>query len=114
MNILTLIITQANFDKIISGEKKIETREVRPTTEKKYVVINKEGAIVDVLVYDAIRFYVGYNKDRDSALVKVEGEQLIEIVDEKDQPIYYTHKNEKHQMIDIEYSLSDIIEKDIK
>lgn len=34
MKILTLIIKKKWFDAILSGEKKIETREVRPTNTK--------------------------------------------------------------------------------
>lgn len=114
MKILSLIITQANFDKIISGVKKTENREIRPSSERKYVEINDEGAITDIVFYDAIRLYVGYNRDRSSALVEIKDAQLIEIVDDNDNLMYFEYKGVQHQMIDIEYSLGAILEKNIK
>lgn len=109
MKILTLIIKQKFFDQIISGEKTEETREILPTTQNKYVVLDKEDAITDIIEYDAIRFYVGYNKDRDTALVEVKGAMLEEVVDENDQPIYFDYKGQRNQMINIVYQLGKIL-----
>lgn len=74
MKILNLIIKQVYFDAIIRGEKTQEFREVKPTTIKKLLQLDEEGyELLDEnenslpIQYDAIRFYVGYNKDRDSA-----------------------------------------------
>lgn len=78
MKILNLIIKQHYFDAIMQGRKIQEFREVRPTTIKKLLQLDKDGYEVEdewgnaqPIKYDAIRFYVGYNKDRDSALVEV-------------------------------------------
>jgi hypothetical protein len=111
MNILQLIIKQRYFDQIISGQKKQETREVRPTTQKKYVVLDEEDAIVDIIGYDAIRFFVGYETNRATALVEVKGAELVEIVDEDENPIYYDYKGQQNQMIDIVYTLGAVLEK---
>ena len=111
MKILSLIITQKYFDEIITGTKKEEFREVKPTTEKKYVVLDEEGSIIDIIKYDAIQFYVGYNKNRDSALVEVIDAELREITDENGDPIYYDYKGEKNMMIEIIYSLGKNIRK---
>lgn len=80
MEILNLIIKKAWFDKIMSGEKKHEYRDIKPSTQKKYcevdvdgyAVISDDGNVVPRR-YDAIRFFVGYNKGRASSLVKVKG-----------------------------------------
>lgn len=61
MKILTLIIQQKWFDEIIKGNKKQEFRELRPASEKKYIEYQKDGTF-DAIKFDAIRFYVGYNK----------------------------------------------------
>lgn len=114
MKVLQLIIKQNFFDEIIKGAKKQEFREVRPTTQKKYVVLDEEDAITDIIQYDAIQFFVGYNKDRDSALVEVVGAHLEEVVDENDKPIYYDYKGQQNQMIDIIYDLGKVIEKSVK
>ena len=110
MKILQLIIKQKYFDEILAGKKKIETREVIPTTEKKYVILDKDRAITDIIQYDAIRFFVGYNKDRETALVEVKDAHLEEVHDENDQPIFYDHKGEKNMMIDIVYELGEVLE----
>lgn len=83
MKILTLIIKQKWFDAILSGEKTVETREVRPTNTK-YIsyrdnntgkVYKKDSDVpesawdsekgVDTVInhYDAIQFWVGYEKE---------------------------------------------------
>jgi hypothetical protein len=114
MKTLTLIIKQKYFDQILSGEKKIETREIRPSSEKRHVVIDEEGMITDIIQYDALRLFVGYNKNRDSAIVQVTDSRLLEIVDENGEPIYFEYKGNQYQMIDIEYSLGAILEKNTK
>lgn len=117
MKILTLIIKQCYFDEIIAGTKKQEFREIKPTTSKKYIEEDEEGyAILDEnencipLKYDAIRFYVGYNKDRDSALVKIVDAHTEVFVDENDQPIVYEYKGEEYWAEQIVYDLGEILE----
>jgi hypothetical protein len=47
MKILNLIIKQFYFDEIIAGRKTQEFREIKPTTEKKYIEIDEEGYAVE-------------------------------------------------------------------
>jgi hypothetical protein len=70
MKILTLIIKQVYFDQILNGTKTQEFREIKPSTEKKYV--DSTGIKPKPILYDAIRFYVGYHTNRDTALVAVQ------------------------------------------
>ena len=79
MKVLNLIIKQKYFDAILAGRKVQEFREVRPTTIKKLLQLDEEGFEIEdadgnaqPIKYDAIQFYVGYNKDRDSASKSVE------------------------------------------
>lgn len=102
MKILNLIIKQVFFDQIIEGTKKQEFREVRPTTIKKLLQLDEEGYEVEdehgnaqPIKYDAIQFYVGYNKDRDSALVEVVGAHCEIFVDDNGEPITYEHGRDK-------------------
>lgn len=132
MRILNLIIKQKYFNEILSGKKTEEYREVRPTTFKKYlryVVNDKEYDSLDdpdlkplgddfefdvvPIEYDALRLFVGYNRDRDSMLVKVNGTVLETFVDENDEPIYYEHNGTEYIMSQIIYQLGEIIETDI-
>ena len=79
-----------------------EFREVRPTTVKKLLQLDEDGFEVEdadgnaqPIKYDAIQFYVGYNKDRDNALVEVVGAHCEIFVDENNEPITYEHGRDK-------------------
>lgn len=102
MKILSLIIRQKYFDANLSGRKVQEFREVRPTTIKKLLQLDEEGFEIEdadgnaqPIKYDAIQFYVGYNKDRDSALVEVLGAHCEIFVDDNNEPITYEHGRDK-------------------
>lgn len=127
MKILNLIIKQKYFDAIMAGRKVQEFREVRPTTIKKLLQLDEEGYEVEdeygnaqPIKYDAIRFFVGYNKDRDSALVEVESAYCEIFVDDDDKPIVYESGVDKdgyplewiaEQVV---FNLGRILEKDIR
>ena len=98
MRVLNLIIKQKYFDAIMCGQKVQEFREVKPTTIKKLLQLDDEGfEVLDEnensipIEYDAIRFFVGYNKDRDSALVEVKDAYCEIFVDDKDEPIEFEY-----------------------
>lgn len=98
MKVLNLIIKQRYLDAILAGRKVQEFREVRPTTIKKLLQLDEEGFEIEdadgnaqPIKYDAIQFYVGYNKDRDSALVEVVGTHCEIFVDDNKEPITYEY-----------------------
>lgn len=102
MKTLNLIIKQVYFDQIINGTKTQEFREVKPTTIKKLLQLDEDGYELEdengnaiPIHYDAIQFYVGYNKDRDSALVEVKDEYCEIFVDENNEPIIYEDGTDK-------------------
>lgn len=119
MEILNLIIKQKYFDEIIAGTKKQEFREIRPSTQKKYCEIDEEGycKVEDGLFvsrhYDAIRFYVGYNKNRASALVKVKKAEIELFVDENDEYILLTQNGEEYYAAQVVYDLGEILERNV-
>lgn len=120
MKILNLIIKQKYFDLIMKGEKKQEFREIRPSTEKRYVQLDEDNIeITDEngnsipVEYDAIRFFVGYNKNRDSALVKVESAYTEIFVDEDGEIIDYEYNGDYYIAQQIVYNLGEILERDI-
>ena len=103
MKTLTLIIKQCYFDEIIKGTKKQEFREVKPTTIKRLVQLDKDGYEVEdengnaqPIQYDALKLYVGYAKNRASALVEVKSAYCEIITDEKGEPIIYEHGIDKN------------------
>ena len=121
MKVLNLIIKQKYLDAILAGRKVQEFREIRPTTEKKYIEIDNEGYAVEdekgncvPLKYDAIRFFVGYNKDRDSALVEVVGAHTEVFVDDNGEPIRYDYKGMDYWAEQIVYDLGKILEHNIR
>jgi hypothetical protein len=98
LKVLNLIIKQHYFDAILDGRKVQEFREVRPTTIKNLLQIDEDGYEVEdekgnsqPIKYDAIRFYVGYNKDRDTALVEVKDAYCEIFVDDNKEAITYEY-----------------------
>ncbi|MBR4923192.1 MAG: ASCH domain-containing protein, partial [Bacteroidaceae bacterium] len=58
-----------------------------------------------LIEYDAIQFYVGYNADRDSALVEVD-DAVIDIYEEE----VYEYKGEEYLLSVVTYKLGKILE----
>lgn len=71
LKVLMLNIKKVYFDEIINGTKKIEYRELKQTTLNKYTYLDESDGKRYLRRYDALRLYVGYHKDRESALVQV-------------------------------------------
>lgn len=71
LKVLTLIIKDEYFQEIIKGNKKVEYRVIKQNTINKYTYIDEADGKRYLRRYDVIRFYVGYSKDRDSALVEI-------------------------------------------
>lgn len=94
--ILSLIIKEIYFKEILSGEKTIEYRELKQSKINIYTWIEKETGIRYLKKYDALRLYVGYHADRDSA--------LVEVVD--------TTYNSKAKLV--EYHLGKMLEIDLR
>lgn len=103
MKTLNLIIKQCFFDEIIKGTKKQEFREVKPTTVKRLLQLDKDGYEVEdengnaiPIHYYALQLYVGYAKNRASALVEVKSAYCEIITDEKGEPIIYEYGIDKN------------------
>lgn len=69
--VLNLIIKKQYFDAIISGKKNKEYREIKQTTINKYTFIDEADGKRYLRRYDFLHLFVGYNKDRESAIVEV-------------------------------------------
>ena len=120
MDILNLIIKQVYFDEIMAGTKKQEFREIRPNSQKKYCEVDADGYCVErngKIVprhYDAIRFCVGYHKDRDTALVKIQDAHIELVEDDNGNIIVYEDKGEEYYAALAIYDLGEIIERNLK
>lgn len=71
LKVLTLIIEKKYFEQIVKGEKTEEYRELKQTTLNKYTYIDEADGKRYLKRFDALRLYVGYHSDRDSAVVQV-------------------------------------------
>lgn len=71
LKVLTLNIKDVYFQEILKGDKTSEYREIKQTTINKYTYIDEADGKRYLRRYDVIRFYVGYHRDRDSALVEL-------------------------------------------
>lgn len=133
MEILTLIIKQKWFDAILSGEKTVETREVRPKFLKKYALIKdlSTGKVYNNYSdlfknakpqnygfeyipreYDAIQFWVGYGKNRPGALVSVKKAECVPYFYKEDgAPIYEEFEGQNVQLLDVDYHLGNVLRK---
>ena len=130
MKTLSLIIKREFFDKILSGEKKTETREIRPKTAGRYIYYenldngqkyapkdidnapeSEKGYSYGAIQYDAIQLYVGYAKNRPGALVEVKGSEIYQLTDEDGQPIIYESEGNEYYLTQIEYTLGKVLSK---
>lgn len=122
MKTLTLIIKQKWFDLIMSGEKTSEYRELTPYNASRLSELDEDGYLTEdpdnehaviPIQYDKIRFYVGYHKDRDTALVEVKEVHSELVKDDEGRFIYSGDPKEDdfwvHQLL--RYDLGKIIEK---
>jgi len=71
LKILTLNIKKVYFDEIMSDTKRVEYRELKQSMLNKYTYIDESDGKRYLRRYDALRLYVGYQKQRESALVQV-------------------------------------------
>ena len=72
LKVLTLIIKKEYFEQIVAGTKTKEYRELKQTTFNKYTYVDEADGKRYLKRFDALRLYVGYHTDRDSAVVQVQ------------------------------------------
>ena len=149
-NTLYLPIKQVYFDSILAGRKKEEYREIKDTTFKKYLETwkegNEEGLLyndelvsedqgLDIMMYNNgvypflpidykyLKLAVGYEKDRDTAIVEVVDISFQLAKDKNGKIVRFFWDEENGFRADdkgdsaiwnVVYHLGEIIEKDLK
>lgn len=110
---LHLVLKDKYFKQILSGEKKEETREIRPKNIGKYLMLNKEDEFVGFVQYDSLVLYSGYQSGRPSLEIEnIKGEEVLEFLDDEDgNPLTFMHEGEEHDYTNIIYKLGNIINK---
>lgn len=118
MEILTLSVRREFFDRILSGEKKQEFREIRPSTQSRYCLLDENGNCVmrDGAIaprrYDAIRFYTGaYSGRRPSALVEVKDAEIQLFVDENGEFVELEQGGIEYYAAQVVYTLGAVTER---
>lgn len=109
MKVLTLQITADNFQKILKGEQKTETRVCN--TQKlidRYFFINEEGEY-QLKKIDAIRLINGRKHPIPELLVKVVDSGYFDFQENGEQ-LTYEQDGEEYPIIGVEYDLGEIIE----
>lgn len=116
--ILNLAINKEELDRILSGEKVQECREVTPGNYRRYLVLDDDGFEVEdefgnsvVIEYDAIRFTTFDTKEPQTAVVKVRNAYSEMFTDpESGQIITYTHQGLDWVAEQVIYELGEILE----
>jgi outer membrane protein assembly factor BamA len=76
MRILNLIIKQQYFNEILKGLKNEETRILKLSNYKKYLVVENEHSNIQIKGYDAIKLFVGYQANRSYLLIRIDSAYL--------------------------------------
>lgn len=115
MKTLTLQVKREYLDKIISGEKLEEYREIRPNNSKKYIEYfdpgDGEGEDVRPVKYDRIQYFNGYAKNRPEVLINLNDAEIEYIIDKEGNFIVYEENGQSYLTAQMVYSLGKIISK---
>ena len=111
MKILTLQITGDNFEAILKGVQKIETRKIQPNTIDRYFT-NPNTEKMQVIKYDALRLMNGRTHPIPELTIQVLKEEVVFETDENGNDITYIddQTGEECVLCFMAYHLGDIIE----
>lgn len=117
MRELKLIVKRKVFDDIVKGVRKEEVRDIRPSSESRYIVVNGNGVVecdgngnAIPVKYDAIRFRAGYESGSPNVLVKITRAYTRFVVDEEDNIVEYLYDNFMYPCQEIVYELGKALE----
>lgn len=111
MKILTLQILGGNFEAILKGVQKIETRKIQPNTIDRYFT-NPNTEKMQVIKYDALRLMNGRIHPIPELTIQVLKEEVVFETDENGNDITYIddQTGEECVLCFMAYHLGDIIE----
>lgn len=111
MKILTLQILGNNFEAILKGVQKIETRKIQPNTIDRYFT-NPNTEKMKVIKYDALRLMNGRTHPIPELTIQVLKEEVVFETDENGNDITYIddQTGEECVLCFMAYHLGDIID----
>ena len=121
--VVTFIIKQHWLDEIVAGRKKKEYRELKATTLRRLVQMDKRGENILLdenehaipIHYDAMLLFAGYSPDRDSALVEITGAEEEYFLDDDGNVISFDEEDgTTFYPSQIAYSLGRVLAKEMK
>lgn len=116
---LTLSIKQKYFDEIQAGTKKVETRELRPKNNLRYLQHDKDGNVLvsedgEILTkpYDTITFLTGAHKGkRPKMQVEVISSEVVLYEDENNELVVLADENgTEYYAAVIEFKLGKVLQ----
>lgn len=127
MKKLTLRIKRDYFNAILSGQKAVETREVKPTNATRLVYFTCDGkdyrrqqdvpdsgkpVYVTPVHYDSLLLINGYRKNAPRLLVEVKSAEFIIVADENGNDLTYERDGEEYLCSIVEYRLGRVLNKE--
>jgi hypothetical protein len=108
-SVLELKSTPKEMRAVASGEKKVITREIRPSNARRHVLLNDSEECTGVIEYYALRLS-SWQLPGVSILVSIKRTMLMEIEDENGNLVHYEQNGKSYQMVDIDYHLGAILD----
>ena len=102
---MNLSVSDFEITQIANGTRTIETIEIHPISQSKFVQIDSDGAIIGIIPYCAIAFVAS----KCSLLVEIKGAKLYEVTNNHGDLLFYEYLRERHQQINLDYHLGGII-----
>lgn len=124
MKVLKLQINKESFDKILSGEQKVETRMVWPTNAHFYIYYTQDGKMYKrdkdipdldkpfdfhVIKYDALYLINGRRKDARRLTIEVKDTEIVAFTDEEGNVQTYEENGQSYIVSEMHYHLGNVI-----
>lgn len=109
MKSIVIKCSARELNEVVSGERKIITREIRPGNARRHVYLNEAEECTGVIPYEAITLLC--EKHAAQVTVNVANIMLMEIEDENGKLVYYEQNGKTYQMVDIDYHIGGIVDK---
>lgn len=104
MTELTLSTSEKEYQRVLAGEQKVITREIRPRNAHKFVVLNDELECTGIIPYETLRLV---RKDGRTLTARITKQMLMEIEDENGDLIFYDVNGVTYQAVDIDITVED-------